>query len=98
MRRARLVWFVFGALVALSMVPLATAQADQPVTVQISGVVQSFDGETLDVKPATSPAVWVMVPADVRVDRGAVKAGAQVSVEARWDGLVYIATEVSAKK
>jgi hypothetical protein len=98
MRRSRLLWVGAAALAGLSMVPCVTAQSGEAAPAQISGVVQSFNGETLDIKPATSPAVWVMVPADVHVDRSAVKAGAQVSVEARWDGLVYIATEVSAKK
>jgi len=34
----------------------------------------------------------------LHVDRAALKPGAQVSAEARWDGLVYIATDVTIKK
>jgi hypothetical protein len=98
MRRARLFWIGLAVLVALTFVPCMTAQSSDATPTLISGVVQSFNGETLDIKPATSPAVWVMVPADVHVDRGTVKAGAQVSVEARWDGLVYIASEVTIRK
>jgi hypothetical protein len=86
------------ALIGLSVVPRAAAQSVDAAPVQISGVVQSFSGNTLDIKPAASPAVWVMVPSDLHLDRDALKAGAQVSAEAHWDGLCYIATDVTIKK
>jgi hypothetical protein len=98
MRRARLLWIGVAALVALLWVARAAAQSGEAAPVQISGVVQSFNGETLDIKPAASPAVWVMIPPDLHVDRGALKDGAQVGVEAHWDGLVYIASAVTIKK
>jgi hypothetical protein len=98
MRRARLICIGISVVFALSIIAGARAQTGQAAPVQISGAVQSFDGSTLDIKPAASPAVWVMVPADLHVDRAALKPGAQVSAEARWDGLVYIANEVTIKK
>jgi len=98
MRRAKLFWIGVAVLAALWLIPGVRAQSGEAAPVQITGVVQSFNGETLDIKPAASPAVWVMVPADLHVDRAALKPGAQVSAEARWDGLVYIATDVTIKK
>jgi hypothetical protein len=65
---------------------------------QIAGVVQSFSGNTLIVKPATSPAVWVALPEDLRVDRSALTPGAQVSVEAHWADICYMATQVTVPK
>ncbi len=85
-------------LIALSIVSGVAAQSSQPTPVRISGVVQSFSGNTLDIKPAASPAVWVMVPWALPVDRGSLKQGANVSVQARWDDLCYIATEVTITK
>ena len=96
MRRIKLALIAIAALIPLSLLQ-ARAQSSAPATVQISGVVQSFSAGVLDIKPATSPAVWVMVPADLKLDRGRLKAGAQVSAEAYWSDVSYIATQVSIK-
>lgn len=95
----RTVWLLIFlvALTGLSATP-GLAQSGSAASVQISGVVQSFSGNTLDVKPAASPAVWVMIPADLHADRNALKPGAEVTVEAHWDGLVYVATQAALKK
>ncbi|MGH9737664.1 MAG: hypothetical protein ACRD4X_03650 [Candidatus Acidiferrales bacterium] len=59
---------------------------------EIVGAVQSFSGNILDIKPPTvAPAVWVTIPANMKVDRAALKPGVQVSVEARWATVTYIA-------
>jgi hypothetical protein len=83
------------ALILLS--PLATfsqPQSDSSQTIQITGVVQSFSGNILDVKPAQAPAVWATIPQDLRMDRSALKPGAEVSVEARWTVACYVASQV----
>jgi hypothetical protein len=85
-------------LIVVSAVPDVAQTGSAANPVQISGVVLSFSGNTLDVKPAASPAVWVMIPNDLRVDRSALKTGAEVSVEAHWADLCYIATQVTIKK
>jgi hypothetical protein len=95
MRRMMFVLVLVAALIPLLCLP-AIAQSGA-ATVQISGVVQSFSGGTLDIKPAASPAVWVMVQSDLKVDRSALKPGAQVSVEAYWSDVCYIATQVTIK-
>jgi len=98
MRRMGWIAILVLGLIALP-VSLGFAQSGRnPPTVHITGVVQSFSGNTLDVKPATSPSVWVTVPADLHVDRDAVKSGVEVSVEAYWADLCYIATQVSVQK
>jgi hypothetical protein len=97
MRRMMSVLILVAALIPLPCLR-AVAQSGGATTVQISGVVQSFGGGTLDVKPAASPAVWVMVPSDLHVDRRALKAGAQVAVEANWSDVCYIATQVTIKQ
>jgi hypothetical protein len=96
MRRMMFVLIVVAGLSTLSFVP-ASAQSPDAATVEISGVVQSFSGNTLDIKPAATPAVWVMVPSDLKVSRGGLKPGAEVSVEARWMDLCYIANQVTIK-
>ncbi|MGH9687610.1 MAG: hypothetical protein ACRD5K_11015 [Candidatus Acidiferrales bacterium] len=59
---------------------------------EIVGAVQSFSGNILDIKPPTvAPAVWVTIPANMKVDRDALKPGVKVSVEARWATVTYIA-------
>jgi hypothetical protein len=59
---------------------------------EITGTVQSFSGNILDIKPPTvAPAVWVTIPADMKVDRDALKPGVEVSVEARWATVTFIA-------
>jgi hypothetical protein len=67
-------------------------------SVQITGAVQSLSGNILDVKPASAPAVWVTIPADLHVDRSALKQGVNVSVEAYWAVACYVATEVTVQK
>jgi hypothetical protein len=69
----------------------------------VTGTVQSFSGNILDIKPpTTAPAVWVTIPADMKVDRDALKPGVQVSVEARWVTVTYLALKppkvISGKK
>ena len=96
-RTVRLLIFLV-ALDGLSATVGLAQSGSAATSVQISGVVQSFSGNTLDVKPAASPAVWVMIPADLHADRNALKPGAEVTVEAHWDGLVYIASQVTPKK
>lgn len=102
MQRLRILRIVVAVVVvALAghlIVPRALAQSDAAPTVQISGVVQSFGADTLDIKPTASPAVWVIVPTDLHVDRGALKPGAQVSVDARWNDLCYTAAAITIKK
>jgi len=79
------------------IVTIAQSSTTAP-TVPITGVVQSFSGDTLAVKPATSPAVWVTIPPDLHVDRAALKPGADVSVEAHWADVCYVATQVKVGK
>jgi hypothetical protein len=97
MRRTTLVLTLVAALIPLACLA-AGAQSGGAATVQISGVVQSFRDGTLDIKPATSPAVWVMVPSDLNIDRNALKNGSPVSVEAYWSDVCYIATRVTIKR
>jgi len=97
MWRRMLVLIPLAALIPVVCLP-ARAQSGGAATVQISGLVQSFGGGTLDIKPAASPAVWVMVPSDLHFDRSALKTGAQVTVEAYWSDVSYIATRVTIKQ
>jgi hypothetical protein len=69
---------------------------------EIFGTVQSLSGNILDVKPPTAaPAVWITIPAGMKIDRAALKPGVHVAVEARWATVTYIALKppkiVSAK-
>ena len=98
MRRISCLFVLLAALVGLSARTGAAQSGSTSTSVQISGVVQSFSGNTLDVKPPSSPAVWVMIPADLKVDRSALKPGAEVSVEAHWADVCYIATQVTVRK
>lgn len=77
-----------------SLAQSGSASSPAPIT----GVVQSFSGNILDVKPATAPAVWVTIPIDLRVDRNALKRGVNVSVEAHWVEVCYVATQVTIQK
>jgi hypothetical protein len=98
MRRNSFLLIVLVALAGLLANPSRAQSASAAAPVQISGVVQSFSGNTLDVKPAATPAVWVTVPSGLHVDRSALKAGAEVSVEAYWADVCYIATQVTTRK
>jgi hypothetical protein len=98
MWRSRFPLIGLVALVGLLANPSWAQSGTAAAPVQISGVVQSFSGNTLDVKPAATPAVWVMIPNDLHVDRGALKAGADVLVEAYWADVCYIATQVTLRK
>lgn len=98
MRRNSFLLIVLVALVGLLANPSWAQSGSAAAPVQLSGVVQSFSGNTLDVKPAATPAVWVMVPNDLHADRSALKAGTEVSVEAYWADVCYIATEVTIRK
>ena len=71
----------------------AQAPAPKAPPVEITGAVQSFRlGEYLVVKPATSPSVWIDVPASVQFDRSQVKEGVTVVVEATKIQTAYMAT------
>jgi hypothetical protein len=87
------------ALILLTAIPgfAQSGDASAPPT-QISGIVQSFSGNILDIKPANAPAVWVTIPVDLQVDRNALKPDVKVSVEARWVNVCYVATEVTIQK
>jgi hypothetical protein len=79
-------------LLAQNTGKMADSKEMQMAAKEISGTVQSFSGNILDIKPpTTAPAVWVTIPADMKVDREALKPGVQVSVEARWATVTYIA-------
>jgi hypothetical protein len=68
------------------------ADAKEMPAKDIVGTVQSFSGDILDIKPLTTqPAVWVTIPQNMKVDRAAVKPGVEVSVEARWVTVTYLA-------
>jgi hypothetical protein len=96
----RIRWFliVLTLLIGLTAVPGSSQSEDASAPAQITGAVQSFSGNILDVKPATSPAVWVAIPDHLRVDRSALKPGVQVSVEAQWADVCYMATQVTVQK
>jgi hypothetical protein len=79
-------------------IPSFAQSAVTPSPTQITGVVQSFSGNILDIKPAMTPAVWVTIPGDLRIDRGALKPGVAVTAEARWAEVCYVATQVTIQK
>jgi hypothetical protein len=101
MRQVRIFPFVI-LLFALSAFPsLAQKEGSMAAPEEIAGTVQSFSGNTLAIKPPAGPSVWVTIPDDMKVDRDEIKAGAEVSVEARWAMVCYVATkapEVGSKK
>ena len=86
-------------LVLLAAIPsfVQSDDASAPPT-QISGTVQSLSGNILDIKPANAPAVWVTIPAELHVDRSALKPDAKVSAEAHWANVCYVATQVTIQK
>ena len=59
---------------------------------EVTGVVESFSGNTLDIKPANGPAVWVTIPDGIKVKSELMKPGTMVSVEARWESNDFVAT------
>lgn len=89
-------------LFALSVLP-CVAQKSSPMAAaeDIVGTVQSFSGNILAIKPPAAPSVWVTIPEGMKVDREELKPGTEVSVEARWAMVCYVATkapEVTPKK
>lgn len=83
---------------AFAIPGFAQQNAPPAPVVDISGKVQSFRGNILDVKPPAAPAVWVTIPDDLRADRSALKEGVSVDVKAYWNVVCYMATEVTIKK
>jgi hypothetical protein len=81
-------------LFALSALPcLAQKDGSMPASEDIVGTVQSFSGNTLAIKPPAAPSVWVTIPEGMKVDRDELKPGTEVSVEARWAMVCYVATK-----
>jgi hypothetical protein len=69
-----------------------TTKAKEAPATEVTGTVQTFSGNILDIKPfTTAPAVWVTIPSNMKVDREALKPGTKVSVEARWATVTYLA-------
>lgn len=81
-------------LFALFVLP-CVAQKDSPTAAseEIVGTVQSFSGNMLAIKPPTTPSVFVTIPEGMKVDRDEVKPSAEVSVEAHWALVCYVATK-----
>jgi hypothetical protein len=96
MSRNRL--FLIALILLLPVPGLSQTENTSSPTRELAGVVQSFSGNILDVKPAQTPAVWVTVPEDLHVDRSALKPGAEVSVEAHWAVACYVASGITVKK
>jgi hypothetical protein len=97
----RHVILLLALLAAIAVVPTLARQDGAPASpksVEIAGTVQSFSSNILDVKPADSPSVWITIPAEVKVDPSALKAGAKVVAKAYWVGTCYVATEVAVQK
>lgn len=92
---------VSWVLLVLSLqsgIPSRAQSPGTPSLTQITGVVQSFSGNILDIKPATAPAVWVTIPVDLQVDRNALKPGVAVSATAHWAEVCYVANQVTIQK
>jgi hypothetical protein len=88
---------------ALASIPSLAQQNDENAPPKdITGTVVSFNHNILDLKPPTNEAaVWITIPDDMKVDRDTIKKGVNVSVEAKWIGVCYLATappEVVAAK
>jgi hypothetical protein len=94
MQKAR--WFLVAFVLQSAIPSFAQSSASPPV--QLAGVIQSFSGNTLAIKPATAPAVWVTIPDNLKIDRNALKPNAAVSVEAHWAVVCYVATQVMIEK
>jgi len=90
-------WFLVVLILSWAIPSLAQSSSPSSPTVEITGVILSFSGNTLDVKPATTPAVWVTLPTGLSVDRSRLKPGVEVSVEARWAEVCYIASQVTIR-
>lgn len=88
-------WLLFIVVLVFAIPSFAKQENSSPASVEITGTVQSFSGDILDVKPANAPAVWVTIPSDLRVDRTALKEGAKVEVKAYWADVCYVATQVT---
>jgi hypothetical protein len=81
-------------LFVLSAVPsVAQESSAMAGSKEITGTVQSFSGNILAIKPPTTPSVWVTIPESMKVDRDELKPGTEVSVEARWAMVCYVATQ-----
>jgi hypothetical protein len=93
----RVSWLLL-VLILQSAVPGFAQSAGTPSLTQITGVVQSFSGNILDIKPATAPAVWVTIPVDLQVDRNALKPGVAVSATAHWAEVCYVAHQLTIQK
>jgi len=91
----RVGWFLIVLLLPWA-VPSRAQSGSSPV--EITGVIQSFSGNILDVKPATTPAIWVTLPTGLSVDQSRLKPGAAVFVEARWAEVCYVASQVTIQK
>ncbi len=86
-------------LILLSAIPsFAQSVGSAAPPTKIAGAVLTLSGNILDVKPPDAPAVWVTIPADLKVDRNALKPDAKVSVEAYWADVCYVATQVTVQK
>ncbi|HXX43942.1 MAG TPA: hypothetical protein VEJ38_04390 [Candidatus Acidoferrales bacterium] len=86
-------------LVLLLSIPAFAQQTNSSAPpVHIAGVVLSLSDNILDLKPAATPAVWVTIPADLHVDRSALKEGVNVSVQAFWADTCYVATQITVQK
>jgi hypothetical protein len=91
-------WFLIVIVLQSAIPSFAQSGSAPSPPVQITGVIQSFSRNILDVKPATAPAVWVTIPNDLPVDRNALKPNVAVSVEAHWAKVCYVATQVTIQK
>jgi hypothetical protein len=96
MRRGGPLLVVLILLAAIPNFAQSAVSSAPPTT--ITGAVLTFSGNILDVKPSSAPAVWVTIPADLKVDRDALKPDAKVSVEAYWADVCYVATQVTVRK
>jgi len=93
----RVGWFLIAWILPWAPI-LAQSGSPSSPTVEITGVVQSFSGNILDVKPATTPAVWVTLPTGLSVDGSRLRPGVEISVEARWVEVCYLASQVTIRK
>lgn len=102
MRHVKMLFAVVFFFALASIPSLAQENDANAPTKDITGTVVSFDHNILDIKPPTNQAaVWITVPDDMKVDRDAIKKGVNVSVEAKWIGVCYLATaapEVTSSK
>lgn len=99
----RCVWLLLTLFVTLLTVPVRAKQESAtpqppPKSVEITGTVQSFSSNILNVKPPDSPSVWITIPVDLHVDRTALKEDAPVRATAYWVLTCYVATEVAVQK